>query len=243
MLASSWLLLAVSILAGAVAAVSGFGIGSVLTPFLLLRLPAADAVALVALPHAWATGLRFYRLRQDVHGPTFRQFGIASALGGLVGALIQGHVTGSWLTIVLAVLLLVAGAGELLRAPVPLPDGPAWKLIGGILSGLFGGLVGNQGGIRAAALLQFGLTPRQVVATATATALLVDAARVPVYLFRESAAITTHLPMMLWMAAGATIGTWIGVPILGQLTSATYRRMVGALLIALAIFLAGLALS
>jgi hypothetical protein len=68
-----------AIFAGAIAAVSGFGIGSLLTPLLILTLPTAHAVALVAIPHAVATTIRWLGLRGDVHQATFRQFGIASA--------------------------------------------------------------------------------------------------------------------------------------------------------------------
>lgn len=229
--------------AGAIAAVSGFGIGSFLTPILLLSHAPLEAVTLVALPHAWATALRLFRLRHEIHAPTFRQFGIASAIGGLVGALLQGSLGGPGLTLLLALLLFTAGVGEVRQRPVPIPASPAWKLIGGTLSGLFGGLVGNQGGVRAAALLQYGLTPAAIVATATATALLVDAARVPVYLFVGGSTIMTHLPLVLWMTAGVTIGTVIGVPILGRLDTTTYRRLVGVLLVGLALFLAMLMLA
>jgi hypothetical protein len=42
-------------------------------------------------------------------------------------------------------------------------------------------LVGNQGGIRSAALLGFELEKQQFVATATAIGLFVDGARMPIY--------------------------------------------------------------
>ncbi|MEO6056565.1 MAG: hypothetical protein ABIQ49_06985 [Gemmatimonadales bacterium] len=54
---------AIAVIAGAIAAVSGFGIGSVLTPFLMLRMPTSHAVAIVAIPHIWATSLRLFQLR------------------------------------------------------------------------------------------------------------------------------------------------------------------------------------
>jgi uncharacterized membrane protein YfcA len=98
---------------------------------------------------------------------------------------------------------------------------------------LFGGLVGNQGGIRAAALLGFQLEPRQLVATATASALLVDAARIPIYLLTEGGTIAAAVP--LWVAAsiGATIGTLLGVPLLGRIPATTYHRLLGVLLVVL----------
>lgn len=46
---------------------------------------------------------------------------------------------------------------------------------------LSGGLVGNQGGIRWAAMFGFELKGKEFVATSTGIALAVDCARMPVY--------------------------------------------------------------
>lgn len=237
MLDSLWFVGAVALLAGAVAAVSGFGIGSLLTPVLLLSMPVAHAVAILAIPHAVATGIRWLRLRSDVHRPTFRQFGIASAAGGLAGAALQSKLASPALTVVLALLLLAAGITELTERRIPLPRTPFWRLFGGCLSGLFGGLVGNQGGIRAAALLGFQLPPRQLVATATASALLVDAARVPIYLLSAGDVIARATPLWLVASVGVTIGTYLGVPALARIPEASYRRILGSLLVLLGIAL------
>lgn len=234
---SLWVIGGAAVFAGAVAAVSGFGIGSLLTPLLMLSMPTAHAVAVLAIPHAVATAIRWIRLRKDVHRPTFRQFGIASAIGGLAGAALQSQLASPVLTIVLGSLLIIAGTTELLRRRVPLPQTPFWRLTGGILSGGFGGLVGNQGGIRAAALLGFQLQPRQVVATATASALLVDAARVPIYFLSAGSAIAEGTRVWIVVAVGVTIGTFIGVPLLGRIPESSYRRMVGGLLLVLGISL------
>jgi len=230
---SLWLLGAVSILAGAIASVSGFGIGSVLTPVLMLSMPAAHAVAIASIPHVIATAIRCLTLRHDVDTVTFRQFGIASGIGGLAGAALQARLASPILTSVLAALLIMSGLSELLRRRVPLPPTPTWRLLGGALSGFFGGLVGNQGGIRAAALLGFQLPPSRMVATATATALIVDAARMPIYLGIEHAAIVQATRVWVVASIGAILGTVIGVPLLRRIPEATYRRLVGALLVVL----------
>jgi hypothetical protein len=230
------------VLAGAIAAVSGFGIGSLLTPVLMLSMPTAHAVAVLAIPHALATAIRWVRLRKDVHRPTFRQFGIASAAGGLAGAALQSQLASPVLTFVLASLLVLAGSTELVRSRVPLPQTPFWRLAGGLLSGMFGGLVGNQGGIRAAALLGFQLRPRQIVATATASALLVDAARVPIYFLSAGSVISGAAPLWIVASAGVVIGTFLGVPILGRIPEPTYRRFVGGLLLLLGISLVAAAI-
>lgn len=196
-------------------------------------MPTAHAVAILAIPHAAATGIRLLRLRSDVHPPTFRQFGIASAAGGLAGAALQPHLASPALTLVLGSLLFLAGITELLDRRVPLPQTRSWRLFGGTLSGMFGGLVGNQGGIRAAALLGFQLPPRQLVATATASALLVDAARVPIYVLSAGDVIVRAAPLWIVATLGVTLGTFLGVPVLTRVPEATYRRILGGLLVIL----------
>ena len=189
------------------------------------------------MPHAVATTVRFFRLKSDIDWPTFREFGIASAVGGLAGAVLQPVLGSGLLTVVLAVLLLAAGTSELARRPVPLPATPFWRLTGGILSGVFGGLVGNQGGLRSAALLGFRLETRTLVATATASALLVDAARVPIYVAMRGDVLAATVPLWAAGTLGVVAGTFLGVPLLSHIPVPLYRRLVGGLLVALGISL------
>ena len=226
-----------AVVAGAIAAVSGFGIGSLLTPVLLVWFAPREAVALVAIPHAVASTFRWLKLRADVDRITFRQFGVASAVGGLAGAGLQARLGAGVLTGVLGILLVMAGTGELTGRRLPLPRTRLWRLIGGGASGFFGGLVGNQGGLRSAALLGFQLTPRQLVATATAAAVIVDLVRVPVYVATSGAALAAHPELLLVTSGAVVIGTFIGVPVLGKLPERAYRRIIGSLLVMLGLAL------
>src|SRR5690606_25422897 len=79
--------------------------------------------------------------------------------------------------------------------------------IAGALSGVLGGLVGNQGGIRSAALLGFQISKESFVATATAIGLVVDIARIPVYLWGSWIEITENWKWVLICSAGVVIGT------------------------------------
>jgi len=200
-------------------------------------MPTAEAVAVVAIPHFVATGLRLTGLRRDIHWPTFRQFGIASAVGGLIGATLQARLRSPELSMVLGVLLILAGGSELAQRRLPLPTTRFWRLLGGTLSGLFGGMVGNQGGIRAAALLGFNLSARELVATSTASAILVDAARLPIYLLTSGSAIVAAKATVVVATIGVVVGTMVGVPALGRIPASIYRRMLGGLLLILGAWL------
>jgi len=167
--------------AGGVASVAGFGIGSLMTPLFAARFGVKLAVALVAIPHFAATALRAWRLRRHVDRQVLLGFGITSAAAGLVGALLHGYLQGRALGIVFGCLLLLAGISGLTGLANRVRFGRRTAWIAGFVSGAFGGLVGNQGGIRSAALLKFDVSKESFVATATVVGVIVDLARVPVY--------------------------------------------------------------
>ncbi len=99
----------VAVAAGAVASISGFGIGSILTPLLATWLGTKLAVAVVSLPHFIGTALRFWLIRKHVDRRILLSFGITSALGGLTGALLHVWLRSAILGYVLAALLVFAG--------------------------------------------------------------------------------------------------------------------------------------
>jgi uncharacterized membrane protein YfcA len=221
---------AVAVISGATAAVAGFGIGSLLTPLLATRLGAASAIAAVAVPHAAATALRFWRLRRAVDWTVVRSFGLLSAGGGLAGALLYARLSSRALTIVLGALLVAtAVAGLTGWATRWHPTGTRAAALG-LLSGFFGGVAGNQGGLRAAALLGFGLAPAVYVATSTTAALFVDAARTPIYVWRAGAALLELAGPIGIATLGVLVGTLLGERLLMGLPVDRFRRIVSALI-------------
>jgi uncharacterized membrane protein YfcA len=232
----------IAVLAGGVAAVAGFGIGSLLTPLVALAYGTKVAVVLVSIPHVAATALRAWMLRDHVNRRVLLTFGAASAAGGLVGAVLHGSLGSRTLGSVLGVLLLFSGVSGLTGLTARLRiNGTGWALATGIVSGGFGGLVGNQGGIRTAALLHFRLEAVPLVATATAIGLAVDAARIPVYLAGSAGEILAHWPLVAVMTAGVLAGTIVGTPVLRRLPEQSFRRVVFGLVALLGVaFLTGL---
>src|SRR5262245_13500965 len=229
--------IAVAFLAGAVAAVSGFGIGSLLTPLLAVRVGTRLAVAAVSIPHMTATALRLWIMRKDVDRRLLWSFGLMSAAGGLVGALLQSAADNPVLTLVFAVLLIFTGAMGLtgLSERMRFRGWVGW--VAGAVSGLLGGLVGNQGGIRSAAMLGFDVPRRAFVATATAVGVIVDLARTPVYLATQGSELAGLWPWLVAAAGGAVAGTVTGERILRRLPEPLYRKLVAALVLALGLFM------
>ena len=232
------LLLAVAgVIAGGIAAISGFGIGSILTPTLSLWYDAKLAVAVISIPHVIGTALRFWLLKGGVDRHVMWSFGLASAAGGIVGALLNTVFESPWLLALLGMLLIFVGAGELTGFSRRMVFRGPWAWIAGAVSGMLGGLVGNQGGLRSAALLGFRLDRDTFVATTTAIALFVDAARMPVYFYTHGSQLSGMVTVIAIATAGVIAGTLFGGRVLQRIPEAAFRRVVAVLLAGLGVAL------
>src|SRR5919197_1453640 len=144
--------------------------------------------------------------------------GAAAVVAGAIAA-VAGFGIGSILTPALALETgtILAAAAEFTGWMRKLQWGRRAAWLAGALSGVLGGLVGNQGGIRAAAMLGFGVPKEAFVPPATAIALFVDLARLPVYLAVQWREIARIWPLVAIATAGVVIGTAFGTRLLGRL--------------------------
>jgi len=226
---------AVALLAGSIASVAGFGIGSILTPFLGLQIGVKLAVAAVSIPHVIGTAIRFWTLRDKLDRHVLGTFGLMSALGGLAGALLHVYASSPALRIVFACILIFAGLGGVTGFTDRLRFGRVGAWAAGGVSGLLGGLIGNQGGIRAAAMLALDVRKEAFVATATAIALIVDGVRMPIYLAHEGRAIANVWPLIAITTLGVIAGTLLGKRVLGRIPEQRFRRIVAGVILALGV--------
>ena len=217
---------AVALVAGSVASVTGFGIGSLLTPLLATSMDMRLAVAAVAMPHVVGTALRFWMLRAAPDRHVLWSFGVTSAAGGLLGALLQGWAGNPSADARARWAAGLHGVGELVGLAGRLRFHGAVAWFAGGLSGFLGGLVGNQGGIRSAALLAFDMRRDTFVATATAIGLFVDGARTPFYLWTQGDALLAYAPPIAIATAGVVAGTVAGGRVLGRVPQHWFRPIV-----------------
>ena len=222
-----------AVAAGGLAAVTGFGIGSLLTPVLALQVDTRLAVAAVSIPHVLGTSLRFCLLQGRVDRRVLWSFGLTSAVGGLAGAALQGWLGNRWLDVVFGALLLFAAASQAtgLAARMRFRRMGAW--LAGAASGFLGGLVGNQGGIRSAALLGFDLPKHSFIATATAIGLFVDGARMPVYVVTQGPEILSIWQWVALTSVGVCVGTVLGNRTLARIPEVWFGRVLAVVLAAL----------
>jgi uncharacterized protein len=231
------IVLAVAMGAGGIASVAGFGIGSLLTPLLGIAVGIKVAVVLVSIPHFIGTGLRLTLVRRHVNRRVLLTFGVASAVGGLGGALAHSLAQSAGLGKLLGALLVFAGLMEIFGVLRRIHFNRAAAWAAGGLSGALGGLVGNQGGIRSAAMLAFDVEKEAFVATATAIGLLVDLARMPVYLATQGNAVVDQWRLVAVATVGVVAGTLVGKRVLGRIPERRFRQIVAVIILGLGVSL------
>jgi uncharacterized membrane protein YfcA len=111
-------------------------------------------------------------------------------------------------------------------------------IIGGLLSGFFGGLSGNQGALRSAFLIKSNLSKEAFVATGIVIACIVDFSRLGVYVTRFSkSGLQENLAPVLVATLSAFIGAYIGNVLLKKVTLKVVQNIVTVMLFILSIAL------
>ncbi|MDO4796365.1 MAG: TSUP family transporter, partial [Brachymonas sp.] len=172
---------------------SGFGLGTILMPVFALFFPLPLAIAATAVVHFANNLFKFGLMARQANWSVVAKFSVPAAFAALIGAasltffdrlpaLFTYRLAGSDFTVmpvkaVIGSLIALFAVLELSPRFQALSFPPRWLPLGGLLSGFFGGLSGNQGALRSAFLLKAGLSKEAFVATGVVSAVVVDAVR------------------------------------------------------------------
>jgi uncharacterized protein len=224
--------------ASTITLMTGFGLGTILTPVFLIFYDVKIAILIVAIVHLSNNLLKLSLFSRHISLDIIKRFGVLTLAGAFIGAFFQGKMDSSAVKILLGVSLIflgmkeAAGFGEKLRLPQKI------DFIGGFLSGLLGGFVGNQGAIRSAYLLNYNISKETFVATAAIIASVADFTRIPVYIFSNRDVLSENGLLLLITTISAFAGTFAGKRFLKKISLKTFKTYVAAMIIIIGILLA-----
>lgn len=231
---------------------SGFGLGTILTPVMMVFFPVDLAIALTGVVHFFNSVFKLILVGGQADRQVLLRFGIPAVLAALVGSwlLLEVVDTGSILTyqlggrtfeilpfkLTVAVLLICFALLDLVPAFKRLQFDQRLMPLGGILSGFFGGLCGNQGALRTVFLVKAGLSKEAFIATGVVLSCIVDVSRLSVYATRFAQTnLQAELPLVLCATLAAIAGAFIGNKLLKKVTLSFIQNLVAAMLILLAL--------
>lgn len=224
-------------LSAALTLMTGFGLGTILTPVFLIFYDVKIAILIVAVVHLSNNLLKVSLFSRHISIDILKRFGVLTLVGAFIGAFLQGKMDSSAVKILLGIALIflglkeATGFGEKLRLPQKI------DFIGGFLSGLLGGFVGNQGAIRSAYLLNYNIPKETFVATAAVIASVVDVTRIPVYIFANKDALADNVFLLLITTASAFAGTVAGKKFLKKISLKTFKIYVATMIIIIGVLL------
>ncbi len=243
---------AVAFLASGLTLFSGFGLGTLLMPAFALFFPLDVAIALTAIVHLLNNFFKLVLLGRFADRSILLRFGLPAMLLAFLGAevlvllsdvspIATYTVLGKTFMIlpvklVIAVLMIVFALIE------TVPRFAAWEferqylVVGGALSGFFGGLSGHQGALRSAFLARAGLSKEAFIGTGVAIACLVDLTRLSLYASHFTAVgLQQNAMLLIIVTASAFVGAFVGNRLLKKTTLRTVQRIVAVMLLVIAV--------
>ena len=233
---------------------SGFGLGTILTPTLILFFPVEVAIALTGIVHFLNNVFKMALVGKNVSWTIGLKFGLPAIVGAFIGAQVLMAIPDTTvlyaysigqkmcqitpLKLIIAALMMIFALFEVIPALKNLQFKEDKLYIGGLLSGFFGGLSGNQGALRSAFLLKTGLTKERFIATGVMIACFIDITRLSVYFSRFVKVDFQQNAVLLTVAVlSAFAGAYVGSKALKKVTFGFIQGAVTIMIFLLAIAL------
>jgi uncharacterized protein len=238
---------------------SGFGLGTILMPAFALFFPVSVAIAATAIVHLANNLFKLVLVGRKADWGVISRFAVPAALAAIAGAWLLGvlshmpavasydflgqHRELHAVKLVIGTLIVVFALLELSPQFAELSFPPKFLVLGGLISGFFGGLSGNQGAFRSAFLLRAGLGKKAFVATGVVAAVVVDTVRLAVYgaaFYASSfAALGSEVAGVVGTAIlAAFVGAYIGSRLIEEVTWGFVQILVAAMMVVIGIGLA-----
>ena len=222
--------------AAALTVPAGFGLSTILTPFVLLLMDPHEAVAVVAVVHGAHNAAKCWSMWNYVDLNAFRHYGVWLVIGAVLGAILQNQVPQDPLLIIIGIFLIILPILSLSERWTGYTIPEANDRIGGFGSGFLGGLSGHQGALRAMFLTRRIPDKMAYAATASILALCVDLSRIPVYLIFRPDELLEHTQITFVLVISAIIGVRIGKRWLKSLKSSWIQNGVMIGIVASGVF-------
>lgn len=233
---------------------SGFGLGTILMPVFAIFFPVDLAIALTGVVHFLNNLFKLSLVGLKADWQTVLRFGVPAFIAALGGAYVLVQVSDldplyeytigdkvyaiTPVKLTIAVLLIFFSLIEVMPGFKNLQFGKSKLVIGGLLSGFFGGLSGHQGALRSAFLIKSNLTKEAFIATGIVIACIVDFSRLGIYYTHLSGGVLKeNLTLILAATLSAFAGAYLGNMLLKKVTLRGVQLIVTVMLVGLSVAL------
>lgn len=220
-----------TVLAGAVGTITGFGTSTIMVPVLLFYLPLPQTLLLVGIIHLFSDLWKVLLFREGVRWKLIAAFGIPGVLFSFFGARIVFAAPAVLLIRLIGVFLIVYTVFLFVRPKFTVRASTATAVTGGALSGFVAGVSGIGGAVRSAFLSVFDLPKSVFIATSGAIGIAVDAARLATYVLDGTRIDVLLLRALPFFILASYIGARGAEKIIGHIPQKKFRAIVALFLL------------
>jgi uncharacterized membrane protein YfcA len=244
----------VAFLASILTFFSGFGLGTLLTPVFVFFFPIEIAIGLTGIVHLCNNLFKLILVGKKFNKAVVIRFGIPAIFAALLGSsllillsefdpLFSYTLLGKTFYVypvkfIISILLIIFSTMDFIPYFKKLEFNQNKLPIGGLLSGFFGGLSGNQGALRSAFLIRTGLSKESFIATTVVISTFIDITRLSIYSSNYSKInLTENWSIVLIATLSAITGAFIGNKLLKKVTFKFLQTIIAVMLIIISIAL------
>lgn len=205
--------------------VGGFGSSLFFVPVAGYFLDFHSVLGITALFHISSNITKIVFFRDGFDKKIILSIGLPAVLFVILGAFLSKYIDTHILEIILALFLITVSSILLVFNNISLKPTLANSISGGVLSGLFAGLVGTGGAIRGITLATFNLRTEVFIATSAIIDLGIDTSRGSVY-FLNGYIHQDKLYLIPFLLIVSIIGTYTGKKILKLVSEKLFKTIV-----------------
>jgi uncharacterized membrane protein YfcA len=220
----------ITTISSAICTITGFGTTTISLPILLFFFPIHQAIFFIAIIHWFENIWRMILFRKGFDYKIILQFGIPAMITSALGARASIQMPEEILTRILGIFLLSYAAFIILKPKATLQKKVQNSIIGGTFSGFFAGIIGLGGAIRAAFLSSYNLEKISYIFSTNAISLLIDSARLPIYMHNGAALHTIFIWSTILFIPLSLIGTTLAKLLVIKIPQQKFRFLVALFL-------------
>lgn len=216
--------LLLSLLAEIIGTLGGFGSSVFFVPIANFYFDFNTVLGLTAMFHVASNLSKIAQFRKGLNRELLLKLGVPAIVFVIIGGLLSKYMNHEILEILLGVFLIGLSLLFLIKRNLIIKATTRNAISGGVLSGLFAGLLGTGGAIRGLTMAAFNLEKSVFVATSAGIDFGVDFSRLFVYLWNGYIKydILIYIPFLILVS---WVGTWLGKQWLNRLSENRFKSI------------------
>ncbi len=208
-----------------VSSVAGGGSSLILIPIVGLMLGAAAIPPVVTIGCMFGNIERTFAYRQRINWQIIRWELPGALVGSILGAFTLTKLNLEWLSIIVALFLIVFGINSMIKKETKSFPVAAWYFLpGGFIYAFLSGIMGGAGPLLAPLYLNYGLEKEELLATQAMTRGTIHIVKIIAYAVFGVLTLP-YLGYGVIIGIAAIPGNWLGQLVLEQMSERRFRQI------------------